>query len=180
MSRKAVFDWIKAIAIAVIIVFVIQNFFFANYVVHGQSMMPTIHDGNRVIVNKVDYDFDKPERFELIVFHYSETEDFIKRVIGLPGDSLHYKDDVLYVNGKPMKEPYLKPFKSRLVSGNLTEDFTLKEKTGRKTVPEGKVFVLGDNRRHSYDSRYFGFVSMDQIVGKVDLRYWPIDTFEVY
>ncbi|HEU5141084.1 MAG TPA: signal peptidase I [Bacillales bacterium] len=180
MRKKAVLDWVKAIVIAVVIVFVIQNFFFANYVVHGQSMLPTIHDGNRVIVNKIDYDLSKPERFELIVFHYSESEDFIKRVIGLPGDSLHYENDVLYINGEPMKEPYLKPFKEQLVSGKLTQDFTLKEKTGKKVVPKGKVFVLGDNRRRSYDSRYFGFVSMDDIVGKVDLRYWPISAFEVY
>ncbi|HET7580340.1 MAG TPA: signal peptidase I [Bacillales bacterium] len=180
MNKKALFDWLKAIAVAVVIVWIIQSFFFANYVVHGQSMMPTIQDGNRVIVNKIDYDFGKPKRFQLIVFHYSKTEDFIKRVIGLPGDSLHYKNDVLYVNGKPMKEPYLKPYKKQLVSGNLTKDFTLKQVTGYKTVPKGHVFVMGDNRRNSYDSRYFGFVSMDKIVGKVDVRYWPISTFQVY
>lgn len=178
--QKTFFDWIKAVAVAVIIVYAIQTFLFANYVVHGQSMMPTIHDGNRVIVNKIDYDFGKPKRFQLIVFHYSKHEDFIKRVIGLPGDTLHYKNDVLYVNGKAMKEPYLKPYKDRLNSGLLTKNFSLKEKTGHLTVPKGHVFVLGDNRRNSYDSRYFGFVPINKIVGKVDVRYWPFDTFHVY
>lgn len=179
MSIKVFFDWLKAIVIAVIFVFIIQQFLFANYVVHGQSMMPTIHNGNRIIVNKIDYDFGKPKRFQLIVFHYSKTEDFIKRVIGLPGDSLHYKNDVLYVNGKAMKEPYLKPYKAK-VSGNLTKNFTLQEVTGHKRVPKGDVFVLGDNRRDSYDSRYFGFVPISKIVGKVQVRYWPFDAFKVY
>lgn len=179
MSKKAVFDWIKAILIAIVVVFIIQNFFFANYVVHGKSMMPTIHDGNRLIVNKIDYDFSKPERFQMVVFHHSKSEDYIKRIIGLPGDSLRYVDDKLYVNGKAVKEPYLKPYKSELVGGDLTGDFTLKEITGHKTVPKGYVFVLGDNRRGSYDSRYFGFVKKDKIVGKVDLRYWPFDKFSL-
>ncbi|HET7656692.1 MAG TPA: signal peptidase I [Bacillales bacterium] len=180
MQRKTLIDWVKVVVLALVAVYMIQTFLFANYVVHGQSMMPTIHDGNRVIVSKINYDFGKPKRFQLIVFHYSKSEDFIKRVIGLPGDSLHYKNDVLYVNGKAMKEPYLKPFKERLGSGLLTHNFTLKEKTGRMKVPKGCVFVLGDNRRNSYDSRYFGFVPMSKIVGKVDVRYWPLNTFQVY
>lgn len=179
MSKKAVFDWVMAILIAIVVVFIIQNFFFANYIVHGKSMMPTIHDGNRLIVNKIDYDFNQPERFEMVVFHHSKKEDYIKRIIGLPGDSLRYVDDKLYVNGKALKEPYLKPYKEELVDGALTGDFTLKEITGLKKVPKGYVFVLGDNRRGSYDSRYFGFVSKDKIVGKVDLRYWPFSKFSL-
>lgn len=180
MQKRTILDWVKAVAIAIVIVYAVQTFLFANYVVHGQSMMPTIHNGNRVIVNKIDYDIGKPKRFQLIVFHYSKKEDFIKRVIGLPGDSLYYKNDVLYVNGKAMKEPYLKPYKERIQSGLLTNDFTLKEKTGRARVPKGYVFVLGDNRRNSFDSRYFGFVPISKIVGKVDVRYWPIESFHVY
>lgn len=177
MNKKAVFGWIKIIVIAAVLVFIIQNFFFANYVVQGKSMFPTIHDGNRLIVNKMDYHFSDPERFDLVVFHHSESEDYLKRIIGLPGDSLHYKNDALYVNDNKMKEPYLKDNKQKLINGDLTGDFSLQEVTGKKTVPDGHVFVLGDNRRGSYDSRYFGFVSIDQIVGKVDLRYWPFNKF---
>jgi signal peptidase I len=183
MRRRAFWDWMKAVTIALSIVFIIQYFFFANYEVHGQSMMPTIHDGNRLIVSKIDYDFGQPHRFDLIVFHYSKKEDFIKRVIGLPGDSIVYRNDTLYVNGNSVKEPYLKPFKEKLkatTGGNLTKNFTLKEKTGKSKVPKNCVFVMGDNRRHSYDSRYFGFVPMKKIVGKVDVKYWPFDSFEVY
>lgn len=179
MKKKAIYDWIVAIVVAVVIVFIIQNFFFANYVVKGKSMMPTIHDGNRLIINKINYDFSTPDRFDMVVFHHTKEEDYIKRIIGLPGDTVHYKDDVLYVNGKARKEPYLKPFKDELVGGDLTGDFTLKDLTGHKKVPKGYVFVLGDNRRGSYDSRYFGFVPKDSIVGKVDLRYWPFDKFEL-
>jgi signal peptidase I len=175
---RALFDWVKAIAVAIVLVFLIQTFLFTNYIVHGQSMMPTIEDGTRLIVNKIDYDISQPERFEFIVFHAKENEDYIKRIIGLPGDTIKYVDDVLYINGKAVQEPYLKPFKKGLSNREkLTEDFSLKEATGKKTVPEGFVFVLGDNRMHSFDSRHFGFVPTENIVGKVNLMYWPFSDF---
>lgn len=136
-------------------------------------MMPTLRDGNLLIVNK----FGGIQRFDIIVFHANKQEDYVKRVIGLPGDRIAYKNDVLYVNGKPVKEPYLKSHKRKLIDGKLTGDFTLEEVTGKKTVPKGCVFVLGDNRLSSWDSRHFGFVKMNQIVGKVNARYWPFDEF---
>lgn len=176
---RAFIDWIKAIAIAVVLVFLIQNFLFTNYVVHGKSMMPTIEDGTRLIVNKIDYDVSQPERFELIVFHANKKEDYIKRIIGLPGDTIKYVDDQLYINGEKVQEPYLKPFKRKLSKEQkLTENFTLKDKTGKKTVPKGFVFVLGDNRMQSMDSRHFGFVPIKDVVGKVNLLYWPFTQFE--
>jgi signal peptidase I len=178
-DKREAFEWLKALAIAVIIAIVIRSFIFTNYIVEGQSMMPTLQDGNRLIVNKIDYDITKPHRFDIIVFHATPTDDYVKRVIGLPGDSIEYKNDVLYINGKKVDEPYLKPYKEQLVSGLLTENFTLKDITGVDRVPKGKVFVMGDNRRNSVDSRRFGFVDMNQIVGKVDLRYWPISEFNM-
>ncbi|WP_027724613.1 signal peptidase I [Tuberibacillus calidus] len=178
-DKREAFEWLKALAIAVIIAIVIRSFIFTNYIVEGQSMMPTLQDGNRLIVNKIDYDITKPHRFDIIVFHATPTDDYVKRVIGLPGDSIEYKNDVLYINGKKVDEPYLKPYKEQLVSGLLTENFTLKEITGVERVPKGKVFVMGDNRRNSVDSRRFGFVDMNQIVGKVDLRYWPFSEFNM-
>jgi signal peptidase I len=178
-DKREAFEWLKALAIAVIIAIVIRSFIFTNYIVEGQSMMPTLQDGNRLIVNKIDYDITKPHRFDIIVFHATPTDDYVKRVIGLPGDSIEYKNDVLYINGKKVDEPYLKPYKEQLVSGLLTENFTLKDITGVDRVPKGKVFVMGDNRRNSVDSRRFGFVDMNQIVGKVDLRYWPFSEFNM-
>ncbi|HET6872726.1 MAG TPA: signal peptidase I [Sporolactobacillaceae bacterium] len=174
-GKNEVFEWIKALAVAVIIAVVIRSFIFTNYVVEGQSMMPTLQDGNRLIVNKIVYHISEPKRYDIIIFHATPTEDYVKRVIGLPGDKIEYKNDVLYVNGKKVPEPYLNQYKSQLTSGDLTQNFTLKQDTGRTTVPKGKLFVMGDNRRNSVDSRIFGFVDMSKVVGKVDLRYWPLN-----
>jgi signal peptidase I len=178
-KKREVFEWLKALAIAVIIAVIIRGFIFTNYVVEGKSMMPTLQDGNRLIVNKIDYDFTKPHRFDIVIFHATPTDDYVKRVIGLPGDTLEYKNDVLYINGNKIAEPYLQPYKSQLTSGFLTRNFTLKEVTGETHVPPGKIFVMGDNRQNSVDSRRFGFVDISQIVGKVDLRYWPFSEIDL-
>lgn len=179
-KKNDVIEWAKALGIAVLIAVLVRAFIFTNYVVEGESMMPTLQNGNRLIVNKIDYDFGKPHRFDVIIFHATKTADYVKRVIGLPGDTIQYKNDVLYVNGKPVKEPYLKPYKSKLPPGEeLTNDFTLKKLTGKTKVPPGKLWVMGDNRQVSEDSRYFGFVDESKIVGKVDLRYWPFSEFQL-
>ncbi len=178
-QKNEAFEWIKALVIAVVIAVLVRSFIFTNYIVEGQSMMPTLQDGNRLIVNKIDYDITKPHRFDIVIFHATKTEDYVKRVIGLPGDKIEYKNDTLYVNGKAKKEPYLKPYKKQLVSGQLTGDYTLKGLTGQMTVPKGKIWVMGDNRQNSVDSRVFGFVDINQIVGKVDLRYWPMAKFQL-
>ena len=180
-GKRELFEWLKALAIAVIIAIIIRGFIFTNYVVDGQSMMPTLQDGNMLIVNKVDYDFTKPHRFDIVIFHATPTDDYVKRVIGLPGDTLEYKNDVLYINGQKVNEPYLKPYKSKMPADvPLTKDFNLKERTGLTHVPDGKIFVMGDNRQNSVDSRVFGFVDMSKIVGKVNLRYWPFSEFNLF
>lgn len=180
-NKNEVFEWIKALAIAVIIAVVIRSFIFTNYVVEGESMMPTLQNANRLIVSKIQYHITQPKRFDIIIFHATPTEDYVKRVIGLPGDTVQYKNDMLYINGKKVDEPYLKPYKSKLLPGeDLTQDFslkTLKSTNGVARVPKGKLFVMGDNRQNSVDSRIFGFVDESQIVGKVDLRYWPLNEF---
>ncbi len=182
-QKNEAFEWIKALGIAFIIAIIIRSFILQNYVVEGVSMMPTLQNGNRLIVNKLSYHVFQPKRFDIIIFHATPTADYVKRVIGLPGDTITYKNDVLYVNGKKVDEPYLKPYKSKLLPGQeLTKDFSLDtlDSTGRVThVPKGKLFVMGDNRLNSEDSRYFGFVDESQIVGKVDLRYWPLNEFSL-
>ena len=172
-------DVLKIVLVVFIIVFLVRQYFFANYIVNGESMMPTIEEGNRLLVNKFELEFRSPDRFDLIVFHANENEDYIKRVIGLPGDTIEYVNDQLYVNGEAVDDPYLDEYKKALVEGQLTEDFTLFEKTGHQTVPKDHYFVLGDNRRHSYDSRHIGFVSQDEIVGIVNMRYWPLDRIQI-
>jgi signal peptidase I, bacterial type len=171
---KELWSWIKAIVIALIVVALVRQFVFSNYIVSGESMMPTLQNGNRLIVSKLDYTFGKPQRFDIIVFHATPTDDYVKRIIGLPGDRIAYQNDQLYVNGKPLPEPYLKAYKASLPKGtDLTGNFTIKGYTGQTVVPKGKLWVMGDNRQNSEDSRYFGFVDEKRVVGKVAFRYWP-------
>ncbi|MBT2694373.1 signal peptidase I [Bacillus sp. ISL-55] len=172
-------EWIKAFALGMIIFVFIRIFFFSNYVVEGESMLPTLEDGNKVVVNKLGYETEDLERFDVIVFHANEEEDFVKRVIGLPGDKVEYREDMLFINGKQLKEPFLKHYREQSPGGYLTGDFTLEDLTGVERVPAGKLFVLGDNRLGSWDSRQFGFISEEQVVGKVNLRYWPLEEMDV-
>ncbi|WP_102347414.1 signal peptidase I [Bacillus sp. Marseille-P3661] len=167
-------EWLKTIGIAIVLAVFFRSFFFSSYIVDGESMMPTLEDGNLLIINKIGYEVGKLERFDVIVFHATKEDDYVKRIIGLPGDKIEYADDVLYINGEPYKEPYLEKYKTNL-DENLTGNFDLPHLTGHDVVPEGHIFVLGDNRRESLDSRFFGFVDIDRIVGEVNLRYWPVD-----
>lgn len=171
--KKKFWVYLRTIVIAFVIAYAIRTLLFATYVVDGKSMEPTLHDGNLLMVNKVIYDWKDVNRFDVIVFHHDEQDDYVKRVIGIEGDSIEYRNDRLYINGEPQEEAYLQPFREEAV-GKLTEDFTLKEITGEVKVPKGYIFVMGDNRQKSLDSRKFGFVPIDSIVGKVDARYWPI------
>ncbi|SFF06134.1 signal peptidase I [Alteribacillus iranensis] len=176
---REIWDWIKTFVVVIVIVLIVRTFFFANYMVHGESMMPTIENGERLIINKIGYEFSEPERFDLIVFHANEESDYIKRVIGLPGDHIEYRDDVLYINGEAYEEEYLSPYREQNERGLFTNDFTLEKVTGYSEVPEGKVFVLGDNRQNSMDSRQIGLVEMEEIVGKANIRYWPVNEFTI-
>ncbi|MCF6410546.1 signal peptidase I [Pseudalkalibacillus salsuginis] len=172
-------EWLKALVIALVIAAGIRYFLFAPIVVDGESMMPTLHNGDRMIVNKFSYEVGEPDRFDIVVFHAPEGKDYIKRIIGLPGDKIEYKDDTLYVNDKEIPEPYLNEYKQSLSGGNLTYNFDLSDEIGSQTVPENHVFVLGDNRQHSKDSRNIGSVPMDEIIGKANVIFWPVAHFEV-
>jgi signal peptidase I len=168
-NNKEWMEWGKAFIIAIIFAILIRMFLFTSYEVQGESMTPSVYDGERFIVNKIGYGFSEPDRFDLVVFHANEEEDYIKRVIGLPGDVVFYQDDILYINDNPVEEPFLKQRVAELEWGLYTNDFVVPE-----AVPPGHVFVLGDNRPNSLDSRRLGFISIEQIVGKVDWRFWPI------
>ena len=175
-KKNELWEWIKALVVAVVLAGIIRYFLFAPIVVDGLSMFPTLNDQDRMIVNKFSYSIGEPERFDIIVFHAPENKDYIKRVIGLPGDKIEYKDDVLYVNGEAVKEPYLEQLKNEpTLDGSLTEPFTLMEKIGQETVPDGELFVMGDNRRYSKDSRHIGTVPMEEVLGKTRIIYWPLE-----
>ncbi|EST10282.1 signal peptidase I [Sporolactobacillus laevolacticus] len=178
-KRSETFAWFRAIALSVLIVIIVRTFILGNYIVDGPSMEPTLYNGDRLIVNKINYKLSQPKRFDVVIFHATKTDDYVKRVIGLPGDTIRYSNDQLYVNGKPVNEPFLKEKKNSMLAGQLTWDFTLKELTGKERVPKGMLWVMGDNRQNSTDSRVFHFVSERKVVGKVDLRYWPYNHFGI-
>lgn len=166
-TSAELFSWIKSLAIACILVIVIRQFLFSPVIVSGQSMEPTFASENRVVISKIH----KLDHFDLIVFHApGEKEDYIKRVIGLPGDKVVMEDDKLFINGKEYEEKYVQANKERIFKDQkLTEDFEV-------TVPEGQLFVLGDNRRHSTDSRMIGCIDEDSVVGKVGFRFYPFNS----
>lgn len=168
-------SWIlmKIAAVTAIAALIVREFVFANYIVYGQSMMPTIQDGERIIVNKIDYEWREPERFDLIIFHADEESDYIKRIIGLPGDDIYYENDTLYVNGEEVEEEFLEETRSENGTEIFTDDFTLQDLTDELVVPEDHVFVMGDNRKNSIDSRQIGFIPEEEIVGKANMAFWP-------
>ena len=152
----------------------IRLYIIAPVSVEGASMEPTLQDGNHLILNKVS-DVD---RFDVIVFPAPEEDgkQFIKRVIGLPGDEITFQDQTLYINGETIEEDYVdlsKVSDSDLQS--LNSDFNLSSLEGVEQVPEDSYFVLGDNRVNSKDSRSFGFISRNNVTGKTSLRIWPLD-----
>lgn len=171
--KKEILSWIKAIAIAFVLAIICRLFIFTATTVHGESMMPTFQNGDLVIVSKIN----DVNRLDMVVFDgpNSETgERYIKRVIGVPGDSIEVKNDSLFINGKLVEEPYLKENKQKATLGYLTENFTLHDYTGKSKVPEGYFFVMGDNRLISKDSRIIGFIPEEKVIGKVVFRMYPL------
>ncbi|MEQ6029197.1 signal peptidase I [Staphylococcus saccharolyticus] len=181
--KKEILEWITAIAVALIIVGLVQKFLFASYTVKGESMHPTFEDKNRVIVNRISKTLNHIESGDVVIFHATKSEDYIKRLIGKPGDTVQYKKDQLYLNGKKVSEPYLDYNKKHKAGKYLTENFTSKKLKGSNDnmkIPKNKYLVLGDNRENSVDSRYeeVGLIDKDQIVGKVTFRYWPFNQWK--
>ncbi|MET0785209.1 MAG: signal peptidase I [Paenisporosarcina sp.] len=178
--KQELWEWMKAIVLGLVVVMLIRTFLLTNYEVSGESMMPILQDQDKVIVSKIAYTLGEIDRLDVLVFHGDENEDYVKRVIGIPGDIITYENDQLYINKKTVDEPYLRTHPAYInPDENLTEDFTLESLTGSIRVPEDSYFVLGDNRRYSLDSRYFKFVKADQVVGQVVLRYWPFPNLTI-
>lgn len=171
-------DWLKTIIITAVIVLLFRMFIAVPIVVEGPSMEPTLENNDRLIVQKFSVMFEEPERFDIVVFHATAKKDYIKRVIGLPGETVRYEDDRLYINDQPIEEPFLDQLKNK--DRKNTANFTLNEIPGNaERVPEDHVFVLGDNRSNSTDSRHLGFIPMDQIIGIANVTYWPFENIGI-
>lgn len=163
---------IEAVLI-ILVIFSFRFFVFSPVEVVGESMMPTLESGDRGWSIKIA----PIHRFDIVNFHspVEEGKDYVKRVIGVPGDNVEYKNDQLYINGKKYDEPYLDEYKSKLEDDSvLTEDYSMEETLGISEIPEGKYLVMGDNRRNSFDGRKFGLIEKEAIIGDVKFIYWPL------
>ncbi len=152
--------------IIIFVVIFIKAFIVTPIKVNGESMMPTLHEKDIMLLNKTAYYFNDPKRFDIVVIDLPD-EYIIKRVIGLPEEEIEYKDNKLYVNGKVVKEN---------IRNLQTKDFNI-ESLGSVKVPKDSYLVLGDNRNNSYDSRELGFIPKDKIIGKTSLTILPISRF---
>jgi signal peptidase I len=159
-------EWVISILVAVVLAFVIKSFLFDFVLVQGSSMYPTLKNGERLVINKIEYEIGSPDYGDIVVLKHSANVDYVKRVIGKGGDTIEVKNSKVYRNGEMLDEPYVNTEKSY-------EDFA------QVTVPEGKYFVMGDNRAVSLDSRYasVGFIDEDSIIGHVVFRFWPFTNF---
>ncbi|MCD7841767.1 MAG: signal peptidase I [Lachnospiraceae bacterium] len=164
--REAV-SWILYIAVICAAVYLVVNYVGERTEVRGDSMYPALNDGDQLIVDMISYRFTDPQRFDVIVFPFQYQEDtyFIKRIIGLPGETVQISDGLIYINGEVLEESY--GYEEIKNAGLVSEPITLGEQ---------EYFVLGDNRNNSTDSREpsVGNISKDEIIGKALFRIWPV------
>jgi len=155
--------WLRDIIISVVVSYFIITFLYQPVKVEGTSMAPWLHDQDRLVINKFEYDFEKIKRNDVVVFYYPRDTrlSYIKRVIALPGDTIYIDDGQVFVNGKPIVEPY------------VPENYRDVSSMGPLLVPEGEYFVMGDHRSISSDSRSFGPVERKLIYGKAAFVIWP-------
>lgn len=168
----AIIDFIKTTIIVVFLALIIRLFVVQPFIVEGQSMLPTFSNNDYLITEKISYSIRSPERGEIVIFHPPDNPsiNYIKRLVGLPGDSIEVKDQSVYVNTQKINEPYLTSNEQTNVA---TKDFTL-------TLKSGEYFVLGDNRNHSRDSREIGPIPYSSIVSRVWVRLLPVDNVRAF
>lgn len=188
MQKKSVIrEYVEAFAVAIVLALIIRTFVVQAFKIPSGSMEPTLLVGDHILVNKFIYgehipftdikvlDFRDPKQGEIIVFVYpkDESKDFIKRVIGVEGDTIEIKDKKLFINNKLFNDPYGFYKDNAIIPGHVQP----RDNFGPVTVPEDSLFVMGDNRDRSADSRFWGFVRLNQVKGKAFLIYWSWSGF---
>jgi signal peptidase I len=164
-------EFIQTLVIFAAIASAIYLFIAQPHKVSGSSMYPNFKDGDYIITDKVTYRVSHPKRGDVVVFKNpkDESQDFIKRIMGVPGDTVSVKNGHVYLNGTLLSEPFLKP-------EVITNPGFFLQEGESVTVPEGRLLVMGDNRSNSSDSREWGYITKQEIIGRVIVRYWPADT----
>lgn len=176
--KKYILEWITDITIAGIIVYIITTFALQNMYVLGDSMSPTLQNGEAVLVDKLIYLIKEPSRDDIVAFKHLDGSNaeinFVKRVVGIPGDKIEMINNIIYVNSKPISDTIkTDPNKNLEIRGNMTYPFV---------VPQGSYFVLGDNIENSIDSRYqqVGIIPQKELIGKILIRIWPLWKLKVF
>lgn len=174
-GKSVLREYAEALIIAVLLALVIRTFVVQAFKIPSGSMLPTLQIGDHILVSKFLYYFTPPKRGDIIVFKFpqDETRDFIKRVVGLPGETLEIRGRRILINGVPLTEPYAVytdgPFAR--VGG--------RQQLGPLPIPPGQLFVMGDNRDHSMDSRVWGFLNLTKVKGKAFVVYFSIRSDEI-
>ncbi|KKT28581.1 MAG: Signal peptidase I [Candidatus Giovannonibacteria bacterium GW2011_GWC2_44_9] len=164
-KENSLWEFIKVVVISVAIVLPIRAYVAQPFIVSGASMEPNFHDGEYLIIDELTYALRKPERGEVIVFRYplNPSEFFIKRIVGLPGETVEIKNSKIFINGDVVSESFISADIAKKTLPNL-----------KTNLDENEYFVLGDNRPKSSDSRFWGALPKDKIMGRALLRLWPV------
>lgn len=165
--KSVVREWLETIVIALLVALLIRGFVLQVYLVEGESMEPTLHTNERLLVNKFIYHFREPQPGEIIVLQDpgKPSRELIKRVIAVAGEVVEVNKGIVYINGQALHEPY------------INDQFTNYQDTPPRLVPEGSLYVMGDNRGRSFDSRNIGPVELRKVDGKAFFMFWPFHRF---
>ena len=163
------FDILETVVIAFAIFAVIYLFIASPHEVIGRSMEPNFYEGQFLLADKISYRFRELKRGDVVIFKFDDTHDYIKRIIGIPGDTVEIKNSDVFLNGVQLDESKYLEDTIITANGNYMTPGRI------ETIQEGTVFALGDNRSHSSDSRNFGMIEIDRIKGRAIFRYWPLD-----
>ena len=190
IPNRTIREWTEALIFAVVVATIVRTYFFAPFQIPSGSMLPTIQIGDHIFASMYTYGspipfteiklFKKPvKRGDIVIFPYPQDPsiDYIKRAVGLPGETLEIRNDRVFINGKPLDESYayFEPNERKSRQAQGLEAAAPSSRYGPVKIPQGKLFAMGDNRYNSADSRFWGFVDIDTITGKGQIIYWSHD-----